>query len=211
MSWCRSRRDQSPEASAARRQRLTRQASLRSAGPGDSRSSSSCRFGRGCACSPPVRDVLGRHLSAIPSRMRLRGVASGRPVRSVAIALNAFPASPREQLACGGGGDVEPGFSVAAGSAPVRSCRHLLGRRRGRPARRRPRPSRHHARARGWPPPHQLPVRDVARALDAGEVFKTYAFRGATHLLTPEEGGIYLPSVRPAANGSCPAGRRPTD
>ena len=33
---------------------------------------------------------------------------------------------------------------------------------------------------------------DVARALDAGEVFKTYAFRGATHLLTPEEGGIYL-------------------
>ena len=33
---------------------------------------------------------------------------------------------------------------------------------------------------------------DVARALDAGEVFKTYAFRGATHLLTPEEGGAYL-------------------
>ena len=33
---------------------------------------------------------------------------------------------------------------------------------------------------------------DVARALDAGEVFKTYAFRGATHLLTPEAGGIYL-------------------
>jgi Protein of unknown function (DUF1006). len=27
---------------------------------------------------------------------------------------------------------------------------------------------------------------------DAGEVFKTYAFRGATHLLTPEEGGAYL-------------------
>ena len=33
---------------------------------------------------------------------------------------------------------------------------------------------------------------DVASALDAGEVFKTYAFRGATHLLTPEEGGAYL-------------------
>jgi hypothetical protein len=33
---------------------------------------------------------------------------------------------------------------------------------------------------------------DVARALDAGEVFKTYAFRGATHLFTPEEGGAYL-------------------
>ena len=33
---------------------------------------------------------------------------------------------------------------------------------------------------------------DVARALDAGEVFKTYAFRGATHLVTPEEGGTYL-------------------
>ena len=33
---------------------------------------------------------------------------------------------------------------------------------------------------------------DVARALEAGEVFKTYAFRGATHLLTPEEGGVYL-------------------
>ena len=35
-------------------------------------------------------------------------------------------------------------------------------------------------------------VGDVARALDAGEVFKTYAFRGATHLLTPEDGGAYL-------------------
>ena len=35
-------------------------------------------------------------------------------------------------------------------------------------------------------------VGDVARALDAGEVFKTYAFRGATHLLTPEDGGVYL-------------------
>jgi hypothetical protein len=33
---------------------------------------------------------------------------------------------------------------------------------------------------------------DVAGALDAGEIFKTYAFRGATHLLTPEEGGAYL-------------------
>jgi hypothetical protein len=33
---------------------------------------------------------------------------------------------------------------------------------------------------------------DVARALDAGELIKTYAFRGATHLITPEEGGIYL-------------------
>jgi hypothetical protein len=33
---------------------------------------------------------------------------------------------------------------------------------------------------------------DIARALEAGEVFKTYAFRGATHLVTPEEGGVYL-------------------
>jgi len=33
---------------------------------------------------------------------------------------------------------------------------------------------------------------DVAGALDVGDVFKTYAFRGATHLLTPEEGGAYL-------------------
>ena len=33
---------------------------------------------------------------------------------------------------------------------------------------------------------------DVAWALEAGEIFKTYAFRGATHLLTPEEGGAYL-------------------
>ena len=33
---------------------------------------------------------------------------------------------------------------------------------------------------------------DIARALEAGEVFKTYAFRGATHLVTPEEGGAYL-------------------
>ena len=35
-------------------------------------------------------------------------------------------------------------------------------------------------------------VGDVARALDAGDIFKTYAFRGATHMLTPEEGGAYL-------------------
>jgi hypothetical protein len=33
---------------------------------------------------------------------------------------------------------------------------------------------------------------DIERALDVGEVFKTYAFRGAKHLLTAEEGGIYL-------------------
>jgi DNA glycosylase AlkZ-like len=33
---------------------------------------------------------------------------------------------------------------------------------------------------------------DVASALDAGEIIKTYAFRGATHLLTPAEGGAYL-------------------
>ena len=71
---------------------------------------------------------------------------------------------------------------------PVGTC--SVGDVVGRP--RRPRPSRHHARARGWPPPHRLPVRRCRRALDAGEVFKTYAFRGATHLLTPEEGGIYL-------------------
>lgn len=33
---------------------------------------------------------------------------------------------------------------------------------------------------------------EVARALDRGDLVKTFAFRGATHLLTPEEGGIYL-------------------
>ena len=33
---------------------------------------------------------------------------------------------------------------------------------------------------------------DVASALDEGEIIKTYAFRGATHLLTPEDGGAYL-------------------
>ncbi len=33
---------------------------------------------------------------------------------------------------------------------------------------------------------------DVARALEAGEVVKTYTFRGATHIVTPEEGGAYL-------------------
>ena len=33
---------------------------------------------------------------------------------------------------------------------------------------------------------------DVASALGTGEVFKSYAFRGATHVLTPEEGGAYL-------------------
>ncbi|MDG4825386.1 crosslink repair DNA glycosylase YcaQ family protein [Asanoa sp. WMMD1127] len=33
---------------------------------------------------------------------------------------------------------------------------------------------------------------DVARALAAGEIIKSYAFRGATHLLTPEDGGAFL-------------------
>jgi hypothetical protein len=33
---------------------------------------------------------------------------------------------------------------------------------------------------------------DVARALAEGRIIKTFAFRGATHLLTPEEGGSYL-------------------
>jgi hypothetical protein len=33
---------------------------------------------------------------------------------------------------------------------------------------------------------------EVARALAEGRIIKTYAFRGATHLLTPEEGGAYL-------------------
>ena len=33
---------------------------------------------------------------------------------------------------------------------------------------------------------------EVARALVEGRIMKTFAFRGATHLLTPEEGGAYL-------------------
>jgi hypothetical protein len=33
---------------------------------------------------------------------------------------------------------------------------------------------------------------EVARALADGEIIKTFAFRGATHLLTPEEGGAFL-------------------
>lgn len=33
---------------------------------------------------------------------------------------------------------------------------------------------------------------EVARALAEGRIIKTFAFRGATHLLTPEDGGIYL-------------------
>jgi hypothetical protein len=33
---------------------------------------------------------------------------------------------------------------------------------------------------------------DVARALDEGRILKTFAFRGATHLMTPEDAGIYL-------------------
>ncbi|HEY7102875.1 MAG TPA: crosslink repair DNA glycosylase YcaQ family protein [Mycobacteriales bacterium] len=33
---------------------------------------------------------------------------------------------------------------------------------------------------------------EVARALADGRIIKTFAFRGATHLLTPEEGGAYL-------------------
>lgn len=33
---------------------------------------------------------------------------------------------------------------------------------------------------------------EVARALAEGRIIKTFAFRGATHLVTPEDGGIYL-------------------
>jgi hypothetical protein len=33
---------------------------------------------------------------------------------------------------------------------------------------------------------------EVARALAEGRIVKTYAFRGATHLVTPEDGGAYL-------------------
>jgi hypothetical protein len=33
---------------------------------------------------------------------------------------------------------------------------------------------------------------DLAHALDRDEVIKTYAFRGATHLMTPEDASIYL-------------------
>jgi hypothetical protein len=33
---------------------------------------------------------------------------------------------------------------------------------------------------------------EVARALAEGRVIKAYAFRGATHLMTPEDGGVYL-------------------
>ena len=39
---------------------------------------------------------------------------------------------------------------------------------------------------------------EVARALAEGRIIKTFAFRGATHLLTPEDGGIYL-AVRAAS------------
>jgi hypothetical protein len=33
---------------------------------------------------------------------------------------------------------------------------------------------------------------EVARALAEGRIIKTFAFRGATHLMTPEDGGCYL-------------------
>ena len=33
---------------------------------------------------------------------------------------------------------------------------------------------------------------EVARALADGRIIKTFAFRGATHLMTPEDGGAYL-------------------
>src|SRR5688572_18491610 len=39
---------------------------------------------------------------------------------------------------------------------------------------------------------------EVARALAEGRIIKTYAFRGATHLMTPEDGGAYL-SLRAAS------------
>jgi Winged helix DNA-binding domain len=52
---------------------------------------------------------------------------------------------------------------------------------------------------------------EVARALAEGRIIKTYAFRGATHLLTPEEVASISPCGAPVACGSCPAGRASTD
>jgi hypothetical protein len=39
---------------------------------------------------------------------------------------------------------------------------------------------------------HRSESGEVARALADGRIIKTFAFRGATHLLTPEDGGVYL-------------------
>jgi hypothetical protein len=51
---------------------------------------------------------------------------------------------------------------------------------------------------------------EVARALAEGRIIKTFAFRGATHLLTPEDGGAYLALRAASGCGSCPAGRATT-
>ena len=104
--------------------------------------------------------------------------------------------------------DVGPGSGVAAAPAPAESCRHRLGRRCRRPARRRPRLAGHDARARGGLPPHRLRARRRGprargrRGLQDLYVPRRHASRdagGRRHLPGP-------PRVRPPVGASELAG-----
>ena len=47
---------------------------------------------------------------------------------------------------------------------------------------------------------------EVTRAIADGAIIRTFAFRGAVHLMTPERLAPSSPCVAPAGCGSCPAG-----
>ena len=51
---------------------------------------------------------------------------------------------------------------------------------------------------------------ELARALEAGRLVMAYAFRGATHYLSPATVGPTSPCAPRAASGSCRAGRSTT-
>ena len=69
----------------------------------------------------------------------------------------------------------------------------------------------------GWAPSRRSPIRrprspsirgannpagDLARAFADGRIIRTFAFRGATHYMTPEDAGIYLALRARAGCGS---------
>ena len=81
---------------------------------------------------------------------------------------------------------------MAYAATAARPGRHRIGRGRRAPPGRHPGPTRFRGRARR---PHQARTVRVGRGrsgLAQGRIIKTFAFRGATHLMTPEDGGVYL-------------------
>ena len=135
---------------------------------------------------------MGSASSRSPRQRRThRGLAlAGRAcARAVHCALVVLPS--RLAVGCGDVGELVGGAVVADAAAAAEPGRHRAGRRGRAPAGRRPglgglaiRSARPVPAGRGGPRGGR------------GRIIKTYAFRGATHLLTPEDGGAYLAAGR---------------